>query len=232
MKITWLGHCCFRIDTGKSSILIDPFLTGNPTFEDTGLTLHGVTKGITHVALTHGLTTTQAMRCKSARRRARRYSPYSSSRCTWRPSGRRRSIPVTLAARSFTTISTSPSFLRGTLLHDGRWKRSLSRRLLRPRHQDARGQDHLSYGRHGNLLGHGLDQRTLSAGHRLCADRRSLHDGAKTAALACKRYFQFETVVPCHYSTFPMLDQTADKFVAEMGGNIVRVPEVGVPFEL
>jgi L-ascorbate metabolism protein UlaG (beta-lactamase superfamily) len=47
--------------------------------------------------------------------------------------------------------------------------------------------------------------------------------GAKTAALACKRYFQFETIVPCHYGTFPMLDQTAGKFVAEMGGNTVRV---------
>ncbi len=55
--------------------------------------------------------------------------------------------------------------------------------------------------------------------------------GAKTAALACKRFFQFETVVPCHYGTFPIIDQTPDKFIAEMGNNIVRVPEVGVPFE-
>jgi L-ascorbate metabolism protein UlaG (beta-lactamase superfamily) len=55
--------------------------------------------------------------------------------------------------------------------------------------------------------------------------------GAKTAALACKRFFKFELIVPCHYGTFPVLDQTADKFVAEMGGNIVLVPEVGVPFE-
>ena len=37
--------------------------------------------------------------------------------------------------------------------------------------------------------------------------------------------------MPCHYGTFPVLDQTADKFVAEMEGNNVVVPEVGVPFE-
>jgi L-ascorbate metabolism protein UlaG (beta-lactamase superfamily) len=55
--------------------------------------------------------------------------------------------------------------------------------------------------------------------------------GARTAAIACKRFFEFELVVPCHYGTFPVLDQTADKFVAEMGGNIVLVPEVGVAFE-
>ena len=56
--------------------------------------------------------------------------------------------------------------------------------------------------------------------------------GAKTAALACKRFFEFETVIPCHYGTFPIIDQTADKFVAEMGGNTVVVPKVGVPFEV
>ena len=53
--------------------------------------------------------------------------------------------------------------------------------------------------------------------------------GAKTAALACQRFFQFETIVPCHYGTFPVLDQTADRFVAEMGRHNVLVPEVGVP---
>ena len=36
MQITWFGHSCFRIDTGGSSILIDPFLTGNATFEEPG----------------------------------------------------------------------------------------------------------------------------------------------------------------------------------------------------
>ena len=30
MKITYFGHSAFRIDTGASVILIDPFLTGNP----------------------------------------------------------------------------------------------------------------------------------------------------------------------------------------------------------
>ena len=55
--------------------------------------------------------------------------------------------------------------------------------------------------------------------------------GAKTAALACKRFFEFELIVPCHYGTFPVLDQTADKFIEAMGSNSVLVPEVGVSFE-
>src|SRR4029078_2493447 len=54
MQITWFGHSCFRIDTGGSSILIDPFLTGNATFEEAGIPLHKAVNGVTHVALTHG----------------------------------------------------------------------------------------------------------------------------------------------------------------------------------
>ena len=53
--------------------------------------------------------------------------------------------------------------------------------------------------------------------------------GGAVAALACRRFFKFETVVPCHYATFGMIDQTADKFVAGMEGSGVEVvvPKVG-----
>lgn len=30
MKLTFLGHACFQIETGTHTLLIDPFLTGNP----------------------------------------------------------------------------------------------------------------------------------------------------------------------------------------------------------
>ncbi|WP_456328468.1 MBL fold metallo-hydrolase, partial [Archaeoglobus sp.] len=30
MKITWFGHACFLLE-GTKKIIIDPFLTGNPT---------------------------------------------------------------------------------------------------------------------------------------------------------------------------------------------------------
>ena len=55
----------------------------------------------------------------------------------------------------------------------------------------------------------------------------------RTAALAVKRFFKFETVVPCHYGTFDVLplqiDQDASHFVAEMQGHAtkVAVPRIG-----
>ncbi len=54
--------------------------------------------------------------------------------------------------------------------------------------------------------------------------------GAKAAALACKRYFKFDVVVPIHYGTFPIIDQDPAKFIAEMAGQNVVVPEIGKPF--
>jgi L-ascorbate metabolism protein UlaG (beta-lactamase superfamily) len=54
MKITWLGHSAFRIETGQSVILIDPFLTGNSTFEGSGRSRDEVIGGATHVVLSHG----------------------------------------------------------------------------------------------------------------------------------------------------------------------------------
>jgi L-ascorbate metabolism protein UlaG (beta-lactamase superfamily) len=54
--------------------------------------------------------------------------------------------------------------------------------------------------------------------------------GAATAALACRRFFRFDTVIPCHYATFGLLDATPDAFVAAMAGSgtTVVVPEKGV----
>ena len=54
MKLTWLGHSAFRIETGSSVLLVDPFLTGNSIFEASGMTAEEAAAGATHVALTHG----------------------------------------------------------------------------------------------------------------------------------------------------------------------------------
>ncbi|RAI30299.1 metal-dependent hydrolase [Rhodoplanes serenus] len=54
--------------------------------------------------------------------------------------------------------------------------------------------------------------------------------GAASAAFAVKRFFQLDAVIPCHYGSFPIIDQTADRFVAAMAGHATRVivPEKGV----
>jgi len=49
MDITWLGHSAFTITSGDTSILIDPFLTGNPK-----ASVEADAVNPTHILLSHG----------------------------------------------------------------------------------------------------------------------------------------------------------------------------------
>lgn len=44
------------------------------------------------------------------------------------------------------------------------------------------------------------------------------------AAFACRRFFNFETTILCHYGSFPVIDQTAGM---EGSGTKALVPEIG-----
>jgi L-ascorbate metabolism protein UlaG (beta-lactamase superfamily) len=231
MKITWFGHSCFRIDTGKSIILIDPFLSDNPTFKAANIPLGKAIDGVTHVALTHGHEdhTGDTVRiCKETK------------------------APL-LAVHELATYlhhhgvsEVDPGNTGGTLYHADfdltfvpAWHSASMMIDNRPVYLGACCGLVIA-AKEGKTVYHMGDTAIFSdmgligeiykprIGFVPIGDRYTM--GAKTAALACKRYFQFETIVPCHYGTFPLLDQTADKFVAEMGGGVV-VPKVGVPFE-
>jgi L-ascorbate metabolism protein UlaG (beta-lactamase superfamily) len=54
--------------------------------------------------------------------------------------------------------------------------------------------------------------------------------GPQTAALAVKRFFRPKAVIPCHYGSFPIIEPSADRFVAAMegSGTQVIVPQKGM----
>ncbi len=54
----------------------------------------------------------------------------------------------------------------------------------------------------------------------------------KQAAFAAKRYFAFRTVIPCHYKTFPILEQSADNLIAGLPDANVIEPAVMRAIEL
>lgn len=51
MRITWLGHSSFLLEDDKHKILIDPFVSGNPSFPKERA---GSLDDVTHILLTHG----------------------------------------------------------------------------------------------------------------------------------------------------------------------------------
>jgi L-ascorbate metabolism protein UlaG (beta-lactamase superfamily) len=54
----------------------------------------------------------------------------------------------------------------------------------------------------------------------------------KRAAYAASKLFNFETVIPYHYGTFPLLEQSADALVAALPGVNVLAPSVMEVVEL
>jgi L-ascorbate metabolism protein UlaG (beta-lactamase superfamily) len=233
MQITWFGHSCFRIDTGASSILIDPFLTGNATFETAGIPVHEAAEGVTHVALTHGHEdhAGDAVRiCKETGAQllaVHELATYLAGR------GVEKVDPGntggTLRHGDF-NLTFVPAWHSASNIVEGRpvYLGACCGLLIAPR----RGKTVYHMGDTAIFSDMGLINEIYrpKIGFVPIGDRYTM--GADTAALACKRFFQFELIVPCHYGTFPVLDQTADKFVAEMGGDAVFVPEAGVPFEV
>ena len=51
MKLTWLGHGSFRLESNETIILIDPWLNGNPMLAEEQH--EAATAGATHILLTH-----------------------------------------------------------------------------------------------------------------------------------------------------------------------------------
>jgi L-ascorbate metabolism protein UlaG (beta-lactamase superfamily) len=233
MQITWFGHSCFRIDVGASRLLIDPFLIGSPFFESSGLSVGDVAKGVTHVALSHGHddhTGNVVSICKETG------APLLAV------------FELATHLSSLGVPSCDPGNTGGTLHHADfdltfvpAWHSSGTFQNGRSVYLGACCGLVITPG-DGKTVYHMGDTAIFSdmalineiyqpkIGMVPIGDRFTM--GARTAALACKRFFQFETILPCRYGTFSMLDQTPDRFLAEMKGMPVYVPKVGVPFDV
>jgi L-ascorbate metabolism protein UlaG (beta-lactamase superfamily) len=72
---------------------------------------------------------------------------------------------------------------------------------------------------------HAPDIGILCAGGHFTMDMRR-------AAYAAKTFFEFKTVIPCHYRTFPILEQSAEALAAALPGVDVIEPQVMQPITL
>jgi L-ascorbate metabolism protein UlaG (beta-lactamase superfamily) len=224
MKIIWYGHSCFRIETGGSVILIDPFLKGNPTFEKSGIGWDEATRGVTHVALTHG------------------HSDHvgdAAEVCKARGATLFANFELAMFVKSKGAEKLEPMNTGGTVA-GGDFELTLVNALHSSSMDVYLGNPNgiIVRENQGKTVYH-MGDTDMFGGMELIAefhkpnigivpigDRFTM--GARSAAFTCKRFFKFEMILPCHYATFPgLLDPNADKFVAEMNGHNVVVPKVG-----
>jgi L-ascorbate metabolism protein UlaG (beta-lactamase superfamily) len=230
MKLTWYGHSAFRVEAGAARILIDPYLTTNPSWNKSW---EGPAEGVTHVLLTHGhgdhvgeaveiLKKTGAMLVANFE------------------------ICMFLVGKGISQSRINPGNHGGTV-DCGGFMTTFVNALHSSSFQNDGGTN-TYLGNPAGLVLHFHDEKTLyhMGDTDIFSDMaliNELHEpkigivpigdrftmGGAVAALACRRFFNFETVLPCHYGTFAMIDQNADKFVAGMEGSgvDVQVPPVG-----
>lgn len=232
MQITWYGHSAFRLDFGAHAVLIDPFFTGNPAFVSDR---NAAMKGVGHIVLTHGHgdhvgDTLEIAKATGATVIA------NFDLCMW------------LAGKGLEKFD--PMNTGGTTEQGG-----FSVTLVRADHSSGDVVDGLPVYL-GNPCGaiikakgeptiYHMGDTDIFSDMALIAeihepkiafvpigDRFTMNP--RTAAMAVNRFLKLDTVVPCHYGSFPIIESNPDKFLAEMKGSSTKViiPEKGQPFSV
>ncbi|AJE46224.1 metal-dependent hydrolase [Celeribacter indicus] len=234
MKITWLGHSGFRIEISDQVLLIDPWIAGNPSFPE-GREKEA-TGGATAIFLTHGhgdhASTALTVQKDTG---ATIYCIHELSNLLGgdgaEVTGFGKGGTITLgedeSAVSVTMVnavhSSSIDFGEGAPQYAGQ-----------PAGFMISGEGHTIYVSGDTDIM--ADMEWFADFHEpdigiLCAGGHYTMD-MKRAAYVCQKFFDFDTVIPCHWGTFPLLAQSCDELVYALEDGVVKVPEVLVPIEI
>ena len=230
MKLTWLGHSGFRMEIEDQVLLIDPWLTGNPMFPEDRRA--EAIAGATHILLTHG------------------HGDHSADVVAI---AKELSIPVVgiydlMSHWEATEGIAVVGFNKGGTVALG----GVQVTMVNAAHSSSLGTDHgpIYAGAEAGFMIRGEGHTVYVTGDTdimadmgwmgeyyapdigiLCAGGHFTMD-MKAAAWAAKKYFDFKTVVPCHYKTFPLLEQSAEALKEGLPGVQVIEPEVLTPITL
>ncbi|TNJ48619.1 metal-dependent hydrolase [Phaeobacter sp. B1627] len=230
MKLIWLGHSGFRLETGSSVLLIDPWLTGNPMLNESQHA--AATAGATHILLTHAHFDHVVDVLALAKHLSIPIIGQYDLMGYWAETegvetiGFNKGGTIALEDARISMVSASHSNTFST--RDG----------LRTAGSEV-GYMIATEGRVIYLSGdtdimadmdwmgdyYKPDIGILSAGGHFTMDM-------KAAAYAAKRYFAFKTLIPCHYRTFPLLEQSAQDLIDGLPGVNVIEPQVMKEIEL
>ena len=224
MNIIWLGHASFRIELEDQVVLIDPWLTGNPMLDDEH---HAAAlEGATQILVTHGhFDHSQDLKMVAQKTGAPvagmvELMGYFAAQGVENTTGFNKGGTIKCGKVAVTMVPASHSSSvdgdNGPIYMGAETGFMIS------------GEGHTIYvsGDTGIMADmdwmgdyHKPDIGILSAGGHYTMDMAQ-------AAYAAKRYFDFKTVIPCHYRTFGALEQSAEVLVAGLPGVNVIEPEV------
>jgi L-ascorbate metabolism protein UlaG (beta-lactamase superfamily) len=232
MKLTWLGHSAFRIEVGDTVMLVDPFLTGNGVFEGSGMSKEDAIKGVTQIALTHGHDDHVGDTVDIAKQTGATVTAVYELALFLNGKGVENVNPGnpggTLQCGDIDVSFVKAFHSSGTMV-DGK-PVYLGNPCGLVIEGDGKAVYHMG---DTEIFGDMALVNELfepSVGLVPIGDRFTM--GAKSAALACRKFFKFDKVIPIHYGTFPIIDANPDKFIAEAKGQNVVVPKVGEAVEV
>jgi L-ascorbate metabolism protein UlaG (beta-lactamase superfamily) len=230
MQITWLGHASFRIEIGGQCLLVDPWLTGNPMMPEDKH--DAATDGATHILLTHAHFDHVTDVLGLAKTRNIPVVGQFDLMSYWEKAeeievvGFNKGGTVDLNGVKVTMVHAvhSSSFGGDTGPHVpgtecGYMIEGEGRTIYVSGDTDVMADMKIFNDLHKPDIG------ILCAGGHFTMDMRR-------AAYATKEFFDFKTVIPCHYKTFPILEQSAEDLVKALPGVDVIEPEVLVPIEV
>ncbi|HEU0223099.1 MAG TPA: metal-dependent hydrolase [Paracoccaceae bacterium] len=230
MKIIWLGHASFRIEIGDQVLLLDPWLRGNPAFPEARRA--EALRGATAVLVTHGHGDHAADGpeiCRELRIRLcgiYDLTSYLGAKHGIETVGFNKGGTIRLGNVAVTMVNATHSSSAATgagpvyLGHEsGYMIAGEGRTIYASGDTDVMADMGVFQALHQPEIG------ILNCGGHFTMDMRR-------AAYAAKTFFAFKTVIPAHYRTFPLLEQSAEVLKAELPGVNVIEPEVLVPIEL
>jgi L-ascorbate metabolism protein UlaG (beta-lactamase superfamily) len=221
MKITWFGHSAFRLDFADKVVLIDPFFTGNPAFEGSA---EAAREGVTHVLVTHGhgdhVGDTVAIAKATGAKVVTNFDlcMYLASQ------GIEAFEPMntggTVDLGGFTATLVRADHSAGLVEMGVNFPLGNANGII----VKAAGEPTVYHMGDTDIFGdmgliaeiHQPDVAIVPIGDRFTM-------GPQVAALAVQRFFKLKAAIPCHYGSFPIIEPTADKFVAAMDGKGTQV---------
>ena len=224
MNIIWLGHGSFRIEIGDQVLLIDPWLTGNPMLPEDSH--EAAITGATHLVLTHAHFDHVADMLPLARRLGVPVVGQYDLMAHWAENdgietiGFNKGGTVKLGDVTLSMVPASHSSTFATPEGPRTGGSEVGYMIAAEGHTIYMSGD-TAIMADMEWMGdfYRPDIGILSAGGHFTMDM-------KAAAYAANKYFDFQMVIPCHYRTFPLLEQSAEVLSKGLPGVKVVEPQV------
>ncbi|SLN51417.1 metal-dependent hydrolase [Roseovarius albus] len=224
MDIIWLGHSGFRIEVGGQVLLIDPWFTGNPMLDERHH--EAITEGVTHILLTHAHFDHAGDVLTLAREQGVPVVGQYDLMSWWEEHEHIATVGfnkggtvdlggvmVTMVNATHSSSLATPEGPKVVGSECGYMIEGEGRTIYFSGDTDVMADMKIFNDLHAPEIG------ILCAGGHFTMDM-------KRAAYAAKTFFNFQTLIPCHYKTFPILEQSADVLIDALPDVDVVEPQV------